>query len=135
MVLDFANESDEIKAAFEDYETTLLSEATDPNLLYEVMTRLRAFPVYIEADVNAFAKVYLDPKASQDRLYAVLAPVVERFNERSRDERHDFRSPAHRLRPPLRVPLASADLRRCGFGEAVCVRAPFAAPAPARQRR
>jgi hypothetical protein len=93
MVLDFANESDEIKAAFEDYyETTLLSEATDPNLLYEVMTRLRAFPVYIEADVNAFAKVYLDPKASQDRLYAVLAPVVERFNERSRDERHDFRS-------------------------------------------
>jgi type I restriction enzyme, R subunit len=34
MVLDFANESDEIKAAFEPYyETTLLSEATDPNLL------------------------------------------------------------------------------------------------------
>ena len=34
MVLDFANESDEIKAAFEPfYETTLLSEATNPNLL------------------------------------------------------------------------------------------------------
>lgn len=33
MVLDFANEADEIRAAFEDYyETTLLSEATDPNL-------------------------------------------------------------------------------------------------------
>src|SRR5437660_10553362 len=41
MVLDFANEADEIKAAFEDYyETTLLSETTDPNLLYEVQTRL-----------------------------------------------------------------------------------------------
>lgn len=92
MVLDFANESDEIKKAFEDYyETTLLSEATDPNLLYEVMTRLRAFPVYADADVDAFAKVYFDPRATQDRLYAVLAPVVERFNERSRDERHDFR--------------------------------------------
>src|SRR2546428_152896 len=37
MVLDFANETDEIKAAFEPYyETTLLSEATDPNLLYEM---------------------------------------------------------------------------------------------------
>ncbi len=34
-VLDFANESDEIKDAFEPYyEATLLSEATDPNLLY-----------------------------------------------------------------------------------------------------
>ena len=36
MVLDFANESEEIKASFEPYfETTILSEATDPNLLYE----------------------------------------------------------------------------------------------------
>ena len=36
MVLDFTNESDEIKSAFEPYyETTILSEATDPNLLYE----------------------------------------------------------------------------------------------------
>jgi type I restriction enzyme R subunit len=92
MVLDFANEADEIKAAFEPYyETTLLSEATDPNLLYEVMTRLRDFPIYTDADVSAFAEVYFDAKATQDRLYAVLAPVVERFNERSRDERHDFR--------------------------------------------
>ncbi|HEX9639707.1 MAG TPA: type I restriction endonuclease, partial [Candidatus Krumholzibacteria bacterium] len=92
MVLDFANESDEIKAAFEPYyETTLLSEATDPNLLYEIQTRLGAFPVYTEADVEAFAKVYFDPKATQDRLYAVLAPVVERFGALPEEEQHDFR--------------------------------------------
>ena len=63
MVLDFANEADEIKAAFEPYyETTLLSEATDPNLLYEIQTRLAAFPVYTDADVERFAKVYFDPR-------------------------------------------------------------------------
>jgi type I restriction enzyme R subunit len=91
-VLDFANESDEIKAAFKDYyETTLLSEATDPNLLYETQTRLLAFPVYTEADVHAFAKLYFDPKATQDRLYAVLAPVVERFRGLSSEEQVDFR--------------------------------------------
>ena len=57
MVLDFANEADDIKAAFEPYyETTLLSEATDPNLLYEVQSRLEAFPVYAQSDVDAFAK-------------------------------------------------------------------------------
>ncbi len=45
MVLDFANEADEIKAAFEPYyETTLLSEATDPNLLYEIQTPARRVP-------------------------------------------------------------------------------------------
>ncbi|MBL8862892.1 MAG: putative DNA binding domain-containing protein [Planctomycetes bacterium] len=92
MVLDFANESDEIKAAFEPYyETTLLPEATDPNLLYEIQTRLGAFPVYGAADVEAFAKVYFDPEATQDRLYAVLAPVVEHFGALSQEEQHDFR--------------------------------------------
>ena len=92
MVLDFANESDEIKAAFEPYyETTLLSEATDPNLLYEIQTRLSAFPVYTDSDVDGFAEVYFDPKATQDRLYAVLAPVVEQFQALSLDEQQHFR--------------------------------------------
>lgn len=92
MVLDFANELEEIKDAFEPYyETTVLSEATDPNLLYEVQARLSEFPVFTVADVDAFAKVYFDPKSTQDRLYAVLSRVVERFGELSKNEKDDFR--------------------------------------------
>ena len=92
LVLDFANEADDIRAAFEPYfETTLLSEATDPNLLYEIQSRLAAFPVYSQADVDRFAKIYFDPKATQDQLYAALAPVVERFREISEEEQHGFR--------------------------------------------
>jgi type I restriction enzyme, R subunit len=92
MVLDFANEADEIRAAFEPYyETTLLSEATDPNLLYEIQTRLASFPVYMPADMEAFARIYFDPKLTQDQLYAVLTPVVERFRLISLEEQHDFR--------------------------------------------
>jgi type I restriction enzyme R subunit len=92
MVLDFANGADEIKAAFEPYyETTLLSEETDPNLLYEVQSRLAAFPIFTEGDVDAFARVYFDSKATQDQLYALLAPVVARFEEISSEEQHDFR--------------------------------------------
>jgi len=93
IVLDFANEADEIQKAFEPYfETTLLSEPTDPNLLYETQPRLLAFPVYTDADVNAFAKVYFDRKATQDQLYAVLAPEVDRFKLLPAEEQHDFRS-------------------------------------------
>ena len=92
MVLDFANEADDIKAAFEPYyETTLLSEATDPNLLYEIQTRLEAFPIHAQSDVDRFAKIFFDPKVKQDRLYAVLAPVVQRFVELPEDERQGFR--------------------------------------------
>ncbi|MFH0777228.1 MAG: ATP-binding protein, partial [Candidatus Eisenbacteria bacterium] len=47
--------------------------------------------VYTEADVDAFARVYFDPKATQDRLYTALNPVVERFLELSDEEQHGFR--------------------------------------------
>jgi len=101
MVLDFANNSDEIKAAFEPYyETTLLSEATDPNLLYEVQSRLTAFPVYTESDTDRFATVYFDSGATQDQLYAVLALVVQRFKEISKEEQDDFR---HQLTDYVRL--------------------------------
>jgi type I restriction enzyme R subunit len=92
MVVDFENEADDIKTAFEPYyETTLLSESTDPNLLYEVQTQLAEFPIYTKSDVDAFAKVYFDPKATQDQLYAVLTPVVARVHDLPKEERIDFR--------------------------------------------
>jgi len=118
LVLDFANEADAIKAAFEPYyETTLLSEATDPNLLYEMQTRLAGFPVYTEAEVAGFARVYFDRKATQDRLYAALAPIVGRFKELSKEEQPDFRGQLNdyvRLYAFLSqvLPFADADLEK-----------------------
>ncbi|HET9886484.1 MAG TPA: RNA-binding domain-containing protein, partial [bacterium] len=92
LVLDFANEADVIRDAFEPYyETTVLSEGTDPNLLYEIQERIAAFPVFVAGDVESFARVYFDRKATQDKLYAVLAPVVARFRDLQPDEQHDFR--------------------------------------------
>ena len=92
VVLDFANEAEEIKKAFEPYyETTLLSEETDPNLLYEVQGRLSDFGVFTTNDVDAFARVYFGAKTTQDRLYAALDPARKRFVELSSDERGDFR--------------------------------------------
>jgi len=91
-VLDFANEAETIRKAFEPYyETTLLSEATDPNLLYEVQGRLLDFGVYTEGEVAEFARLVFDPKATQDQLYAALAPVVERTRERGAEERGELR--------------------------------------------
>ncbi len=92
MVLDFANESDDIRASFEPYyETTILSEATDPNLLYEKQGRMAEFPVFTETDVKDFAAIYFGANSAQDRLYSALAPVVQRFKEMHEDERHEFR--------------------------------------------
>ncbi|MBI2839689.1 MAG: type I restriction endonuclease subunit R [Acidobacteria bacterium] len=92
IVLDFANEAEEIQRAFEPYyEKTLLSEATDPNKLYDLEHRLGEFDVFDAGDLDAFAKVYFRPGAQQDQLYAVLAPTVERVGALSEEERADFR--------------------------------------------
>jgi len=92
MVLDFANEAEAIRKAFEPYyEKTLLSESTDPNLLYEIQGRLTDYGIFTDADVNAFAAVYYDRKTTQDQVYAALDPVRERFKDLTNDEQHDFR--------------------------------------------
>ena len=93
MVIDFANEADEIRKAFEPYyETTLLSESTDPNLLYEVQGRLFDFGVFTEGDVEGFAGIYFNPKPTQDRVFAALEPVRQRFSELVLEERNDCRA-------------------------------------------
>jgi type I restriction enzyme, R subunit len=92
MVLDFANEAEEIEKAFAPYyEKTLLSEDTDPNLLYDLQTKLAGFHFYSEDDIDRFATIYFDPKGTQDKLYAALAPVVERYSEALDEEKADFK--------------------------------------------
>jgi len=91
-VLDFANEADEIQKAFEPYyDRTLLKEGTDPNLLYDLQTRLSDFHFYTTDEINRFAMVYFDPKGTQDRLHAMLQPAVDRYLAASEDDRVPFR--------------------------------------------
>jgi len=91
-VIDFANEAEEIRKAFEPYyEATVLSEGTDPNVLYEHQSRLREFGVYTDDEVDAFARRFFDPKTTQDQLYAALDPFVRRAKELHPDELAEFR--------------------------------------------
>ncbi|MEW6245831.1 MAG: hypothetical protein AB1555_03875 [Nitrospirota bacterium] len=91
-VLDFANEAEEIQKAFEPYyDRALLREGTDPNLLYDLQTKLANFHFYTTDEINRFAAVYFDPKGTQDRLHAALQPAVDRYRAASEDERVPFR--------------------------------------------
>jgi len=92
MVLDFANEAEEIKEAFEPYyERTILSEATDPNLLYTLQGEVMAFDLFTEAEVEAFVAVLFDSGSSQADVYATLAPVVDRYEALDSDVQLEFR--------------------------------------------
>lgn len=118
MVLDFANEADDIQAAFEPYyDRTILTEGTDPNLLYDLETKLEAFHCYTHEDINRFASIYFDPKGSQAQLYTALVPVVDRYKEVPPDEQvefHGFLTDYVRLYAFLSqiLPFADADLEK-----------------------
>ena len=132
MVLDFANDAETIRKSFEPYyETTLLSEATDPNLLYELEQRLEAFGVYTKQDVDAFARVYFARRASQDRVRATGGRLGA-VRRAGRGGEEGISRATDGLRAPVRVPLSGPPVQGPGSGEALRLRPqPAAAHSPA----
>ncbi len=86
-VLDFANEIDEIKAAFKPYcEQTEIDEPTDPNHLYALEAKLKREPIFREGEIDEFARIYFKPPPLQTRrdhgqLNKWIDPAVERFRQ------------------------------------------------------
>ena len=92
MILDLANEASEIQKAFEPYyDRTVLREGTDPNLLYDIQTRLERFHFYDQAEVDRFAEIYFSAKGTQDKLHAALVPVVDRYSGAPEEDKAEFR--------------------------------------------
>ena len=91
-VLDFANEADDIRKAFQPYfEATLLTEPTDPNKLYDLKRTVDDHQLFGVEEVEDFATVYFSAKGRQEQLQPLLDSVVDRYELRSREERADIR--------------------------------------------
>ena len=93
-VLDFVTGNPErIKEAFSRYygETSLKS-ATDPNDLYKIESKLKQHGFFFAADLDAFNKTYFVARPSQDKVYAVLKPIVERVECASPEDQKQFRA-------------------------------------------
>ncbi len=92
MVLDFVNKAEHIQAAFQPYyETTLLTEATDPNKLYDLKRKIEDFHVYTREDVDEFTRVYFTKTGTQQKLRVILDAVVPRFKELEKEQREACR--------------------------------------------
>ena len=92
-VLDFANKQKEIQESFQPYyDRTILTEGTDPNLLHDLQQKLSDFGFYGTEDVERFASIYFNPKSTQDKLFAALVPVVDRYKAgEDEKEKKNFR--------------------------------------------
>jgi len=99
-ILDFVNDPEEIQASFQPYyEATILSETTDPNLLYDLQADLDPFQVYTEEEVKAVNELEVsagikNSTKAQTGLNAWLDKGIERFKKLSEEEQETFKSTA-----------------------------------------
>ena len=93
-VLDFANDADTIRSAFEPYyRTTILAEETDPNKLHDLKADLDSHQVYVPEEVDRVVSNYLIG-AERDTLDPDLDAAVARYNDLDEDQQVDFKGKA-----------------------------------------
>ena len=95
-VLDFQNTIEDIQNAFKPFfEATSVEDISDPNQIYELEGRIKAFSIIDEEEVNRFAEIYykgiLDPH-DRIKLEALVRNAVQRFEyEEDEGKREEFR--------------------------------------------
>jgi Type I site-specific restriction-modification system, R (restriction) subunit and related helicases len=133
-VLDFANEAEDIQAAFQPYYEGTASSDIDPNLLYRRASAVMGHALLVESEMQALAEAYLEAERTSTTqrelekahaaLYRFTEPAVRRFVERQRQDAESNDDSAEQFRADLRgyvrlygflsqvVPYVDADLER-----------------------
>ena len=94
-VLDFVNTVDEIKDAFQPYyTTTVLSEATNPNIIHDLERDVFGFKLFSDLEMSGLVEE-LYAGATPDKINHILDVVVERAKEeKNEEELEEFKSTA-----------------------------------------
>lgn len=90
-VLDFVNETDDIAESFQRYyTTTILSEATDPNILHDLQRDIMNYKIFSEQEIEDFVAMYFRGVQPAE-LNGFLDVIVKRFEDMEDEEKQDCR--------------------------------------------
>jgi type I restriction enzyme R subunit len=93
-ILDFTNDVDTIKEAFGDYyQTTILSEETDPNKVHDLKNALDALQVYDPEEVDTIVHAFLKG-VSREQLDPILDRCRARYLDLKEDHQVEFKGKA-----------------------------------------
>jgi len=131
-VLDFANRAEDIQEAFKPFFETSWTEPTDPNVLFNLRTRILDHGVIDLVEMKAMVQaLLLGEKQAHAALYAKTDAAVERYKALpDDDDREDFRTA---LRDFVRtysflgqvIPFRSSDLEALHYyGKVLITRLP-----------
>jgi type I restriction enzyme R subunit len=89
-VLDFVNDTEDIIESFQPYyESTVLTEETDPNLLYDLVIEIEQYQLYTKYELDSFCEELYNDKTPVSQIENHINQIVERYNERLNDEEKD----------------------------------------------
>ena len=118
-VLDFMNNPEVIQKSFEDYyQTTILSEETDPDKLHDLRGTLDNYQVYSWEQIDQFVEAFLNG-ADRGELDPRLDVCVEEYLKLDEDGQVEFKSSAKAFGRLYSFPLPGAALRERQLGKAV----------------
>ena len=82
-ILDFYNEAEDIKEAFEPYyNTTEIEDVTDPNIVYDMQHKLDESDIFTIMDVENYSKAFFNPNGTQAAMSSAVKPAVDRYKNR-----------------------------------------------------
>ncbi|MGI8794452.1 MAG: type I restriction endonuclease subunit R, partial [Acidimicrobiales bacterium] len=102
-VLDFRNDAEDVRAAFEPWYGQTVAPPTDPNLLYDTRHAIDEFGVLWLEEVERTVALLTAKGAfgqatvPHDRVHAALTPAIDRFHALEDDEREGFRDALQRF--------------------------------------
>jgi len=139
-ILDFVNDEEDIKNAFQPYyEATSLSETTDPNRLYDMMNDLEGYHVTRQQEIENFTQTFYKPRQlltlrDHAELNRWIDPAVDRYNALEKDDAEDYK---HTLSVFLRtysylsqvMPFTDVDLEKYySYGKLLFSKLPKSGP-------
>ena len=87
-VLDFVNKVETIQESFQNfYQTTILSEDTDPNLVYNILDKIRNYNLFSPQEIDDWNNIFFNENRDDSQLQPNLNIVLDRWSELSDEDR------------------------------------------------
>lgn len=97
-ILDFVNSAEEIRDSFAPYyEESTIEETTDPNIVYDLKSKIDEYHICWKDDIEGFSEVFFKPSMAQGsldfgQLNCYIDPAVDRYKNKTEEEQNEFRS-------------------------------------------
>ena len=95
-ILDFANNPEDIQNAFKPYyEATVLDGETDPNMIYDIQSKIREYGLYDETTVENFMDVFSQRGEHAENDMAILSgifkSVINKYCDLDKEEKYCYK--------------------------------------------